>query len=340
MRMADRTPLTIAYRSETDLSDWNARYRGGLVPDLFPHGLHKLEQSGFDVSWASVPDVGTVRKAALALRPPKRGGDGALSIAWDEYSALRMLATAPAGRRATGVIWLSDEITRSAWRRSQASLLARALTAVDLVWVLSSAQIPVLQQLWGSRAPRIEFVPFGIAADFFTPAPLPDRPAVFSLGNDRDRDLPTLLGAFEIVHRERPDVLLRVQTKSAAALPAGVERVPFLSHADLSSMYHDSTVVAVATRPNLHVSGMTAALEAMASARPVVMTRSPGVDDYVSPDAGGVLVRQADPGALAHGILDALEPGASADLGALGRAAVERQFTTDLLAARLGELLA
>jgi glycosyltransferase involved in cell wall biosynthesis len=218
-------------------------------------------------------------------------------------------------------------------------LIARTLTAADLIWVLSTAQIPVLRRMLGRRAPRIEFVPFGVAADFFTAAPHPDRPSVLSLGNDRDRDLPTLLSALEIVHRERPDVRLRVQTRSQVSLPAGVERVPFLSHADLRDLYHDTSVVALATRPNLHVSGMTTVLEAMASSRAVVMTRSPGVGDYVSADAGGTLVPQSEPEKLARGILDALEPGAAPEMGARGRAAVEQRFTTDLLSARLGELL-
>lgn len=333
-----RLPLTVAYKSETDLPDWSARYERGLVPERYPYGLHKLAQSGFDPSWASVPDAGAARKAALALHPRRRPGDGQWAIAWDEFTALRMLASVPAARYATGVIWLSDEIERGARAQARASLLARALTAVDLVWVLSRAQIPVLERLWGNRAPRIEFVRFGIAADFFTAAPLPDRPSVLSLGNDRDRDVPTLLGAFEIVHRARPDVVLRVQSKTQTSMPAGVERVPFLSHADLRDLYHDTTIVAMATRPNLHVSGMTTALEAMSSARTVVMTRSPGIDDYITADTG-ILTEQGSSSALARGILDALEPGSSAELGARGRAVVEQRFTTGILAARLAGLL-
>ncbi|MEO6827657.1 MAG: glycosyltransferase family 4 protein [Microbacteriaceae bacterium] len=341
--MAYHEKVTVTFRAETDLADWNARYERGLVPDKYPYGLHKLASSGVETAWASVPALSAARKAALVARPPRRRHDGPWAIAWDEYSALRMFAAIPGARYATGVIWTSDEIGRGYSRRARAASMARSLGAADLVWVLSTAQIPVLHRMWGHRAPRIEFVPFGIAADFFTPSRHPGRtsvrPSVLSLGNDRDRDLPTTLRALEIVHRERPEVRLRVQSKNRTPLPDGVERVPFLSHADLRELYRDTTVVAVATRPNLHVSGMTSALEAMASSCALVMTRSPGVDDYVGIDSGGLLVPQADPAELARGILAALDPGVAPELGASGRIAVQSRFTTDMLAARLAELL-
>jgi glycosyltransferase involved in cell wall biosynthesis len=337
--MAERRALTICYRAETDLSDWNARYASGSVPDLYPYGLHKLEASGFDVSWRSVPELGALRKASLVARPRRRHPEADWAIAWDEFSAIRMLGAIPRARYATGIIWATDEQGRGRRARARTISMMRSLTAADLVWVLSTAQIPGLRRFWGSRAPRIEFLRFGIAADYFTPRPLPERPSVLSLGNDRDRDRSTLLKALEIVHRERPDVRLRVQSRDSTPLPDGIERVPFLTHAELRDLYADTTVVAVATRPNLHVSGMTTALEAMSCGRPIVMTRSPGVSDYVGPDSGGILVAQGDPAQLAGGIIEALDAQAALELGRLGRAAVEDRFTTDQLSRSLAGLL-
>lgn len=329
--------MTVVFRGETDLAAWNAAYREGTVPDRFPYGLHKLADSGFSVSWASPPAVSSPEKLRLVLAAPPRHGGRDWTIAWDEYTALRMLRDAPPTRRGAGVIWATDGLARGGGEGMRARSLLRSLRSLDLVWVLSTAQLAPLREAFGPRGPAVEYLPFGIAADFFTPAPLPERPAVLSIGSDRDRDHATLLRAFERVHRERPDVRLGAQLPDGQAVPDGVERVPRMSHAALRDRYAETSVVAIATRPNLHVSGMTTALEAMASARPVVMTRTPGIEDYV--DVPGLLVEPGDDAALAQAILDQLAPGAAAAAGAAGRAAVEARFTTTLLADRLAALL-
>jgi glycosyltransferase involved in cell wall biosynthesis len=309
------------------------------VPDELPYGLHKLDRHGLDTRWLSVPEATPAQKIALIARPRGRSRDADWSLAWDEYAAVRLLAARPGARVATGVIWATDELGHGPASRARSRFLLRSIRNAELVWALSRAQVPALAAAWSGRAPRIEFVPFGIAADYFTPAPLPDRPSVLSVGNDRDRDHTTLLDALALVHRRRPDARIRVQLPGTPLLPDGVELLPRMSHDALREEYRDATVLAIATRPNLHVSGMTAALEAMATGRPVAMTGTPGIDDYVRDGESGLLSEPGDSAALANNIIASLDTQAARDMGARGREAVEKRFSTDLLAERLAAIL-
>ena len=90
-----------------------------------------------------------------------------------------------------------------------------------------------------------------------------------------------------------------------------------------------TSVVAVATRPNLHVSGMTVMLESMATARPVVLTATPGVDDYARDGATALLTAPGDARALADRVLGLLAAPHDAEaLGRRARAAVEERYTS------------
>jgi glycosyltransferase involved in cell wall biosynthesis len=213
------------------------------------------------------------------------------------------------------------------------------LRPLDLVWCLSRAQVAPLRHVLGSGT-RVEFLKFGVDTRFFDSRPMPAQPAVLSIGNDKDRDTPTLLAALELVQRARPDVALRVQFSGDHRVPAGVERLAAMTHAELREEYARSTVVAIATRPNLHVSGMTAVLEGMATGRPVVLTRTPGAEDYVSDGNWGFLTEPGKAQDLARRILEALQPDNAHRLGAAGREAAVADFDTSHMARRLAAILA
>jgi glycosyltransferase involved in cell wall biosynthesis len=77
-------------------------------------------------------------------------------------------------------------------------------------------------------------------------------------------------------------------------------------------------------------------LEALASALPIVATRTGGLPEAVLPGTSGVLVEPGDEEALAAALLDVLEDdGERAALGAGARTLAETRFTWDGAAARL-----
>jgi glycosyltransferase involved in cell wall biosynthesis len=204
--------------------------------------------------------------------------------------------------------------------------------------VLSEAQLEPLRRL--VPGVPVEYVRFGIDHEFFSLRPYPAVPRVVSVGGDRDRDAATLFRALQLVHESRPDAELVVQTASDLTPPTGVTTFRYLPHLALRELYASASVVAIATRPNLHVSGMTVSLEAMATGRPVVETRSPGMDDYVVDGEAGLLTEQSDAETLAARVLELLDdPARAAAMGAAGRRSVEQRFTSSLMSGAIFDVI-
>ena len=81
-----------------------------------------------------------------------------------------------------------------------------------------------------------------------------------------------------------------------------------------------ASVVAVAARHNLHVSGMTVSLESMATGRPVVVTGTPGMHAYVEDGVCGLHAAPGRAAEMADHIIDLLDsPREAAVMGRAGR---------------------
>lgn len=331
--------LDVCYPRERDVASWAQRHAAGEVPGRWPYGLDRLQDDGTAVRWTGLAAPGraaaALHRITSAVRRPGGRGDGRIGLAWDENAAHRMTVAHPSPRMHAGAIWVTDAVARGQ-RDGATRTRVRALRAMDGVWCLSRAQLEPLADLLGAGAPPVSFVRFGVDADFYRLRPYPDQPLVVSVGGDRDRDAATLFAALEQVLRAVPRARAVVQTTSELTPPAGVERVRHLPHRELRDLYARASVVAVATRPNLHVSGMTVSLEAMSTGRPVVVTGSPGMDDYVVDGEHGWVAPGGDAAALAERVVDLLrDPGRAAATGARGRRAVEEGLTDAHLAARL-----
>jgi glycosyltransferase involved in cell wall biosynthesis len=107
---------------------------------------------------------------------------------------------------------------------------------------------------------------------------------------------------------------------------------------DVNAYLAAADIVAV---PSVHADGFvdgqpTVALEAMAAAKPLVVTGVGGLPDLVRHGENGLVVPERDPDALAAAIIDlAQDPQRRAAMGAAGRARVERELNWDTVAERL-----
>jgi Glycosyl transferases group 1 len=340
-----RTSVEVVYKSERDVDGWALRHARGEVPGRWPYGLDRLAGPGVDVTARSVPAPG--RGARLLARTlPGRPGRGVghpgtrdIGVAWDENVAERMLVAAPHREMYSGAIWVTDAMATGGSGRGVDAAL-RTLRRMDGIFVNSRPQVEALAAALGRSGPPVSFFRFGVDPDFFAARAYPERPLVVSVGGDRDRDPATLFPAMERVLQARPGTEVVVQSASDLPPPPGVTKVPRVSHAELRELYARATVVAVATRPNLHLSGLTVSLEAMATARPVVRTRTPGVDDYFEDGTTAHLVPPGDPATLADRVLDLLDaPDAAREMGRTGRRAVLDRMTSDGMAGELGRVL-
>lgn len=329
--------LLVAYPAERDLKIWESRHAHGEVPGRWPYGLDELQRVVPGARAVALDEPSALRKL-LARSLPRAWWvqETGTVITWDENAAARAEVQHRYAARVSGVIWGTDSATTGSGSSARRDRLVRTLSRCRGLWVLSSAQIEPLKALLGAGAPPIAFVRFGVDERFFSQTAYPAAPMVLSVGGDRDRDTATLFAALRRVHHARPEARLVVQTRSKLEPPEGVEVVRHLPHAALAELYRAAGVVTVATRENLHVSGMTVSLEAMATGRPVVITETPGMSDYVSHAATGLLSPVGDATALADHTLELLnDPGRSAAMGAAASAVVRESMTTRHLAARI-----
>lgn len=304
---------TLIYSHDLEPGMWSKRHAQGDVPGYYPYGLHRIADCGMDVETETVRPArrspwdwtGLINPGCWAPRPPAR--DARVALAWDESVAVPMFIRHRSSERRlmAGVIWATDQVQSSRYS-PRLSIIREVYRRLDAVWVLSRAQISPLQEWLGVPQSRLHFLPFGIDTGFFPQAPLPERPMVLSMGNDRDRDPATLFEAMRIVRSQLPETRLVVQSRAGLASPAGVELIQRLSGRQVRELYTQASVVAIATKPNLHVSGMTTALEAMSVGRPVVLSHTEGAADYVREGVTGRLVAPGDPKAMANAILKLL----------------------------------
>jgi glycosyltransferase involved in cell wall biosynthesis len=343
----------VEYSHSFDPLVWQERYAAGLVPDRLPYGLDRLEQHGFELELKPPPGRvlgvldGVTRRATGgfefvhgALRGARQECD--LSLCWDERtgvpSALRSkLRGKPA--TATGVIWVTEP-DAPIGRRGR-FVVHRLLRRAAAVWAMSPAQLVVLERDFAIPSRRLHLLHMGIDVDFWRIDGFEPEPnLVIGAGNDRHRDHALLLDAMKRLHRIRPTTRFELITDHPVKVPPELGRThSHLAHPQMREMYARTSVVALALKPNLHVSGLSVLLEAMACERPVVITNSPGLSEYVRDGETAIVVPPGDPDALACGIGDLLADSDRARaIGAAAKAFV-RRFSTGRQAEVLGEIL-
>ncbi|RHA41944.1 glycosyltransferase family 4 protein [Cellulomonas rhizosphaerae] len=334
--MAD---FSVVYPAGRDVESWSRDHVAGKVPSRWPYGLEGLGALA-PTRWEPAHERGRARRIAAEVASwLPRGGDDPRArrarLTWDENVARNLTAKRGTSRH-SGVIWLTDQAARGVDVRRR----TRWLRDFASLWVLSSAQVAPLRELLGDGGAPVRYVPFGVDHEFFAERPAAQAPMVLSVGGDRDRDTETLFRALAQVAAAVPTAEIVVQTASALEPPEGVTKISHVSHAELRELYARASVVTIATRPNLHVSGMTVSLEAMSTARPVVITGTPGMGDYVVDGETGIVVEPGDAGALSAATAALLRDPARADAyGRAGRLQVVAARTTRHLCRNIADAI-
>ena len=328
----------VVFPAGRGVARWAERDAESPVPGHWPYGLDGLASPGLALTDREVRPASRLATQAYArgLPVPTFGGPRLdVALTWEESLAVALRSRVRARRHACGVIWATDAVAAGA--ATPAMHAARtALREMDALWTLARPQVERVESWLGDGHPPVHHLPFGVDTEFYAPSAYPRQPLVASIGGDRDRDPETLYAALELVLRARPDTRVVVGSKSPLPVPAGVERHEFIPHDEVRRLFGHASVVAVATRPNWHVSGMTVALEAGACARPVVTCATPGMDDYVVPSETGELVPPQDPEAMAAAVVGLLDDRARAErLGRSAREHVVANHSTSVMCAAL-----
>ena len=119
---------------------------------------------------------------------------------------------------------------------------------------------------------------------------------------------------------------------SAGAQPPANVDIRRLGFVDLRQLYADAAFVVMPLMDVDFQAGITTILEAMAMARAVVCTRTPGQTDTIVDGCSGVYVPPGDVGALRQAITTLLDDAPEAErLGEGGRRWVEEHATVEML---------
>jgi glycosyltransferase involved in cell wall biosynthesis len=337
-----------------DAAAWPARNATGEVPDKTPFGIDSLTRHGVDVVFRPTLNGrvlnGVARRVrdrqggleyfeALAFSRNRARRNADVVLCWDEFTGIPAAALRRGPPVISGVQLLTDPAGRSPGFLKRAR---SALERMEAVFVQSHGQIRVLRDSWGVPDRKLRFVPFGIDGNWFRPLPDEvDRDLVVSVGDDPHRDHETLLRAMTQVRRRRPSTRLDLATQLDVDLPAEMGVLHRGHLGPLRRQYYGrASVVAVATRPNIHGSGMSVILEAMACGRPYVVTASEGLEGYLAHGHDGLVVPPGDVNLFASAVSALLADPERADaMGAAGRARLERELTTDVQAKHLAEVI-
>jgi glycosyltransferase involved in cell wall biosynthesis len=241
-------------------------------------------------------------------------------------------------------IGLPERVERLRSRRVQ-GVYASALGSASTVVAYSEHEADSLRT-WlrdrGADAP-VAFVPFGVDVDALRPSDAPTDLDVVSVGADPHRDFELLLA----VAGSMPEASFLVVTtadhaRSLDRRPPNVSVEIDLPFDEMRSRLERARVVALPVRDNSYSGATTVLLQAMALAKPVVVTRTAAIAaGYALVD--GVNLRLAAPGdatTFAAAVADVLaDPARAATLGASARRTVESSLSWDRYVETLADLL-
>jgi glycosyltransferase involved in cell wall biosynthesis len=240
-------------------------------------------------------------------------------------------------------IGLSERLERLRGDR-RLRLLRRAFRSARTVVTYSTHEADILQDWLGGEGPPVVFVPFGVDIDRFRPSA--DGHAtidVVSVGADPRRDY-ELLAAVAARH---PDLTFDVvaSAEHARSLVAAPENVTIETDVALETVrdrMRSARVVALPVRDNTYSGATTVLLQAMAMAKPVVVSRTEAIaSGYGLED--GVNCRLVVPGdidAFERTLLETLTGAdAASSLGVRARETVERSFSWQRYTDALWQLL-
>ncbi|MFV9503968.1 MAG: glycosyltransferase family 4 protein [Oscillochloridaceae bacterium umkhey_bin13] len=208
---------------------------------------------------------------------------------------------------------------------------------IDTFLVYAEFQQRFIHQRLGVPIERVVLTPFMVDSHFFRPdavQPMPrERPMICAVGLER-RDYPTLLAAvadlpIDVVIAAASPWSRRTDSTAGQTIPANV-RVQKFSQYDLRQLYADSRLLVMPLEAVEFQAGVTAILEALAMARPVLCSRTLGQTDVISPGEHGFYVPPGDVEALRTMIMAMLDqPELAARMGREGRQLIERQMSLE-----------
>jgi glycosyltransferase involved in cell wall biosynthesis len=208
----------------------------------------------------------------------------------------------------------------------------------DSVMLLCSTQTGLLQSRFPDPS-RFAFVGAGVDTGYFLAAPDQPRGPVIAVGDDVARDFET----FRLAVAPLP-VPAIAKTRMIREDLAKYRNVRVISQRLSRAAYRDllasASVVVVPLHSAMHASGISTLLEAMALGKPIVVSDSPGIRDYIVNETNCLVVACNDSAALRAAITRLIEDQEfRTRLGKNARAFAEQRCSPEALATIFEKIL-
>jgi glycosyltransferase involved in cell wall biosynthesis len=220
----------------------------------------------------------------------------------------------------------------------------RALQDVRTVITYSTIEADRLREWIAGDSPPVAFIPFGVDVDAFRP--MNDREPdvdVLAVGADPQRDFELLIS----LAARRPKLTFRIvatreRIGALGSVPSNVSVETNVPLETVRERYARARVVALPVRANSYSGATTTLLQAMAMAKPVVVSRTAAIaEGYELED--GVNCRLVEPGSLEafeRAVLETLTGAdAAISLGIRARETIERSFSWERYTGALWDVL-
>jgi glycosyltransferase involved in cell wall biosynthesis len=350
--------VTVELAQEFDEARHRAANARGEAPDATPYGLHHLADDP-DVEVTFRPSL-VGRAADLARRVRNHTGNYEVLASLDSA-----LGPGRGRRRAADVVLCMDERTGfpaallpcpvpvvsnviwlgrpETYPRDRRAVLERAVRGLAGLVVQSHSLTDDLVDGWALDPARVHPVRVGIDPAFFPSQPwTPGTTTVAAVGDDPFRDHPTLIEAVRRARDRGVDAHLELATtrRDVELDEPWAQLHRQRMEGGVRDMYRRAGVVGLALHPSTRGSGSTVVLEAAASARPVVATRTPAMEALIADGERGLLVEPGDTDAMADALASLLaDPDRARTMGEAARRWVEQERSSAVMAADIREAL-
>ena len=319
----------------------------GTAPDSTLLGENHLAEFGYE-AFIHEPRVGAVGESG-SLAHRLRWNMREVVVPWDlrgtdiiVTSLFNLLPAVARLRRRPRTVVLDFALATILDRRQRASrrVLLASLRSAAAIVCLSESQRSRLLDRTDIEPERVHALLLGVDCDFLQPnragrdgaGPEAGDGYVLAVGKDLARDYRTLAQAASSIDA-RFVIVTEERNTRGIDLPSNVEVRRGLGHDELRDLYAQARCVVLPLRrlgyaQGTESGGLTALLESMAMAKPVVVSDRPVVHEYIQAGESALVVPPEDPGVLADAVQRLLSNDVlAAELGAAARRRAEERHT-------------
>ncbi len=229
------------------------------------------------------------------------------------------------------IVDIGDDINWPIRARIVEFCIARA----DAVFTFASEQATYLRKKY--HAENVHFLRQQVDTNFFSPETEEEGDYLLSVGGDVSRDYETLKeGVFGL----GIPVVLRTHLLGPDCTPNVTVITERQSDAQLRDLYRRAKIVVLPLKDMLHPGGITTLLEAFSCGKPLVVSNSRGVRDYLRDGENCLVVPCGDPAALRAAVARLTsDPELRVRLGRGARAYAEKELSQERHAQKLADAI-